>query len=85
MINTKHRAINLVSFPTAKEDELPMTCAESVYEILKKNRFRTAQVYERLPHFNPRTVREALLRLKMKKIIKKDKCECGLETLWTVI
>jgi len=82
-VSLKNRAMKKVAIADLQDQiEFPKSCGERVYKIIGKKRLRTGQIYELLPEFNPRTIREALMRLKVRKLIKKETCECGQDTLW---
>lgn len=86
MINLKNRAINKIKIRSFKEElEHPKTCLEIVYESIKKKRQRTSQIYESVPQFNTRTIRESLTTLRTRGFIKKVQCECGLDSLWEAV
>ena len=82
-VSLKNRAMKKVAIADLQDQlNFPKTCGERVYKVIGKKRLRTGQIYELLPEFNPRTIREALMRLKVRKLIKKETCECGQDTLW---
>lgn len=86
MINVKNRAIKTIKIPTIKEQlQQPKTCIEFVYETIRKKRQRTSQLYETVPQFNTRTIRESITTLRTRGFIKKVKCECGLDSLWEAV